>query len=138
MHVRAAHQMQLKPNLLGGQVYYVYDDTPFKQLKFLYQEIFTELDPEIQIGSYIPYWKMWLIIFIYSLIRFVLKPFWKLKPFMTLPILKLMHATFYHDTDKAFRHFGYKPFYSWVESKQRTCRWIKQTTEDLRKIKKNY
>ncbi|KAM5179581.1 3 beta-hydroxysteroid dehydrogenase type 7-like [Mantella aurantiaca] len=137
MHVLAARQMQLNPHILGGQVYYVYDDTQFEHIKNLHLELFNEFDPEIAIGSYIPYWKMWLIISIYSLIRFVLKPFWKLKPFMTLQILKLVNTTFYHDTDKACRHFDYTPFYRWVESKQRTCLWLKQTTEDLRKTKKS-
>ncbi|XP_073472770.1 3 beta-hydroxysteroid dehydrogenase type 7-like isoform X2 [Aquarana catesbeiana] len=137
MHVLAARQMQLNSCVLGGQVYYSYDDTPCKLLKDLDQELFTELDPDIQIGSQIPYWKMWLIIMIYSSIRFILKPFWKLKPFITLQILKLLNVAFYCDTDKAFRHFGYKPYYSWVESKQRTCQWLKETTEDLRKTKKN-
>ncbi|XP_018429135.1 PREDICTED: 3 beta-hydroxysteroid dehydrogenase type 7-like [Nanorana parkeri] len=137
MHVLAARQMQMNPHVLGGQAYYAYDDTPVKHIKDLHQELFTEFDPDIQIGSHIPYWKIWLLISIHSLIRFVLKPFWKLKPFLTLPILKLVSVTFYYDTDKAFRHFGYKPFYSWVESKQKISQWLKLETEDLRKTKKN-
>lgn len=137
MHVLAARQMQLNPHVLGGQAYYAYDDTPFRHLKDFVQELFTEFDPDIQMGSYMPYWKMWLIIMIYNSIIFIVKPFWKLKPFLTVPILKLVNTTFYADTDKAFRHFGYKPYYSWVESKQRTCQWLKQATEDLRKTKKD-
>nr|DBA34245.1 TPA: hypothetical protein GDO54_001824 [Pyxicephalus adspersus] len=137
MHVLAARHMQLNPGVLGGQAYYSYDDTPFLYRRELLHDLFTEFDPDIQIGSHIPYWKMWVMISLYSLISSFLKPFWKLKPFFTVQILKLVSTTFYPDTDKAFRHFGYKPFYSWVESKQRTCQWLKQTTEDMRKTKKN-
>lgn len=136
MHVLAARQMQIKPNVLGGQVYFAYDDTPVKHIKHLNHEIITQFDPDIQIGSHLPYWKMWLFISIYNMIRFILKPFWNLKPFLSVPVLKLVSVTFYRDTDKAFRHFGYKPFYSWVESKQRTSQWLKQKTEDLRMTKK--
>lgn len=126
MHVLAARQMQLHPDLLGGQVYYAYDETPFKQRFKLHHELFTEIDPDIQIGKNIPYWKMWIIVVIYSLLKVIVRPFWTLKPFMSLSILKLVTITYSHDTDKAFRDFGYKPLFTWVESKQRTCQWIKQ------------
>ncbi|XP_068122090.1 3 beta-hydroxysteroid dehydrogenase type 7-like [Hyperolius riggenbachi] len=133
MHVLAARHMQLKPALLGGQVFYAYDETPFTNWIKLYHEVYRGIDPSIQIGAQIPYWKLWLIVSVFNLIRFFLKPFWNLKPFLTLPILKLLTVTYYHDSDKAFRHFNYKPFYSWGESKRRTCLWLKQETETLKK-----
>ncbi|XP_073523866.1 3 beta-hydroxysteroid dehydrogenase type 7-like [Phyllobates terribilis] len=126
MHVLAARQMQLHPDRLGGQAYYTYDDTPFNQRVKLNYELFSEIDPAIQIGKHIPYWKMWIMVSIYNLIKTIVRPFWNLKPFMTIPILKLLVIMYNHDTDKAFRHFGYKPIFTWVESKQRTCKWIQQ------------
>ncbi|XP_075054293.1 3 beta-hydroxysteroid dehydrogenase type 7-like [Mixophyes fleayi] len=133
MHVLAARQMQLNPELLAGQVYFAYDDTPFKQMFKLSHELFTEIDPSIQIGAHIPYWKMWLIVSFFSIIRFIVKPFWNLKPFLTLPILKLLTITFHHETDKASRHFGYKPLYTWMESKHRTCKWLNQAIHTQQK-----
>ncbi|XP_056414461.1 3 beta-hydroxysteroid dehydrogenase type 7-like [Hyla sarda] len=129
MHVLAAQQMQLHPDRLGGQVYYTYDDTPFKHRVKLHHDLFTEMDPDIEIGEHVPYWKMWIIVFIYSLIKVIVRPVWNVKPFMTLPVLKLMTISYSHDTDKAFRDFGYKPLFTWVESKQRTCQWLKQATQ---------
>ncbi|KAM3936047.1 3 beta-hydroxysteroid dehydrogenase type 7-like [Leptodactylus fuscus] len=126
MHVLAARHMQLRPDVIGGQVYYAYDETPFQPMFKLYHELFAEVNPAIHMGKHIPYWKMWIMVFIFSLIKVIVGPFWKVKPFMTFPILKLMTITFSHDTDKAFRHFGYKPLFSCLESKQRTCKWLKQ------------
>ncbi|KAM9320304.1 3 beta-hydroxysteroid dehydrogenase type 7-like [Gastrophryne carolinensis] len=130
MHVVAARQMQLKPELLGGQAYYTYDDTPYKHRVKLLHDLFSEIDSNITFGAHIPYWKMWLTVAIHGLIRFMLKPFWNLKPFLTLPILKLINVTFCPETDKASRHFGYVPFYSWVESKHKTSQWLKIKWEE--------
>ncbi|KAG9485895.1 hypothetical protein GDO78_008793 [Eleutherodactylus coqui] len=137
MHLLAARQMQLHPNLMGGQAYYAYDDTPFKQRFKLNHELFTKIDHTIQIGRRIPYWKIWLIVVIQNLLKVIVKPFWSLKPFMTLSILKLVSIAYCYDTDKAFRHFGYKPLFTWLESKQRTCRWLKQEIQGQKIEKEN-
>ncbi|XP_053313125.1 3 beta-hydroxysteroid dehydrogenase type 7-like [Spea bombifrons] len=126
MHVAAAHHLQLNPDSLGGQVYYAYDDTPLRQRYTLLYELYKEIDPSIQLGTRISYWKMRLIIAAHNIISFLVKPFWTLKPFMTFGILNLLVTTFSYDTDKAYRHFGYKPYYSWAEAKLRTCTWLKQ------------
>ncbi|KAM4795666.1 3 beta-hydroxysteroid dehydrogenase type 7-like [Rhinophrynus dorsalis] len=133
MHVLAARHLQLKPDLLGGQVYYAYDHTPMRQRYRLIHDLFTEIDPCIKLGKRIPYWKMWFIVYIFSFVRYILRPFWDLKPFLTIPVLKLMVTTFSYETDKAFRHFGYQPLFSWVESRNRTCQWLKQAIKDSQK-----
>ncbi|KAG8450729.1 hypothetical protein GDO86_003125 [Hymenochirus boettgeri] len=126
MHVLAARHLQLKPDLLGGEVYYAYDSTPFMQRYKLLYELFAEIDPSIKLGTRIPYWKMWLIICTYNIFRFVLRPFWDLKPFLTFNILKIIVTSFSYETDKASKHFGYQPLYSWPECKKRTCDWLKK------------
>ncbi|XP_043355648.1 3 beta-hydroxysteroid dehydrogenase type 7-like [Dermochelys coriacea] len=87
MHVLAAQNLQLKPDVLAGQVYYSYDDTPIRK-GFL--------------------------------------------PFLNLPLLNTITTTFSYETDKAFRHFGYIPLYSWGESKRRTTEWLKSATKNSR------
>ncbi|XP_063300196.1 3 beta-hydroxysteroid dehydrogenase type 7-like isoform X1 [Pelobates fuscus] len=131
MHVLAARQLQMKPELLGGQVYYPYDDTPVRQRYKLLYELYTDIDPRIQLGSHVPYWQMWLIISIFTIFAFLVRPFYTLKPFLTLNTLNFVVTTFSYETDKAFRHFGYQPKYSWMEAKIRTCKWIKNATESL-------
>ncbi|OCT94232.1 3 beta-hydroxysteroid dehydrogenase type 7 isoform X2 [Xenopus laevis] len=133
MHVQAARHLYLKPELLGGEVYYVYDSTPMRQRYKLIYELFTQVDPSIQMGHRIPYWKMWLIINIYNIIQYIVRPFWNLKPFMTLPILNIIVTSFSYETDKAFRHFGYQPLFNWAECKKRTCEWLKNVVHDVPK-----
>ncbi|KAM4701869.1 3 beta-hydroxysteroid dehydrogenase type 7-like [Discoglossus pictus] len=138
MHVVAARNLQLKSELLGGQVYYAYDDTPAKHRYTLVTELYTDIDPHMKLGPHIPYWKIWIIVQIYTIIKFFVRPFFTIKPFLTLPILKLIHTTFSYDTDKAFKHFEYKPYYSWAESKYRTCEWLRSETQNMQSDHKSH
>jgi len=126
MHVLAARHLQLKPDILAGQVYYSYDDTPTTKSFLIRYQLMSCLDPSIRLGSHIPYWKMWLLIHLHRIIEVILSPFWKLRPSLNFPLLHTIVTTFSYETDKAFRHFGYKPLYSWQESKLRTARWLEK------------
>uniref|UniRef100_A0A8B9QJG6 3-beta hydroxysteroid dehydrogenase/isomerase domain-containing protein n=1 Tax=Apteryx owenii TaxID=8824 RepID=A0A8B9QJG6_APTOW len=131
MHVLAARNLQLKPDLLAGQVYYSYDDTPTRKGFLIRHQLLSSMDPSVRLGSRIPYWKMWLIIHLHRIIKVLLYPFWKPQPFLNLPLLNTIVTTFSYETDKASRHFGYKPLFSWAESKQRTAQWLKATTGNM-------
>ncbi|XP_074870169.1 3 beta-hydroxysteroid dehydrogenase type 7-like [Carettochelys insculpta] len=124
MHVLAARNLQLKPDVLAGQVYYCYDDTPFRKGFLVVYQLLSGADPSIRLGSRIPYWKLWLQIHFYRLMKILLYPLWKTRPILNFPVLNVMNITFSTETDKAFRHFGYKPFYSWEESKHHTTEWL--------------
>uniref|UniRef100_A0A8C3IWS1 3-beta hydroxysteroid dehydrogenase/isomerase domain-containing protein n=1 Tax=Chrysemys picta bellii TaxID=8478 RepID=A0A8C3IWS1_CHRPI len=132
MHVLAARNLQLKPDVLAGQVYYSYDDTPTRKGFLVRYQLLSGMDPSIRLGSRIPYWKVWLQIYVYRIIRILLYPFWKPQPFLNLPLLNTITTTFSYETDKAFRHFGYTPLYSWGESKRRTTEWLKSATKNSR------
>ncbi|XP_025962946.2 3 beta-hydroxysteroid dehydrogenase type 7-like [Dromaius novaehollandiae] len=131
MHVLAARNLQLKPDLLAGQVYYSYDDTPTRKGFLIRHQLLSSMDPSVRLGSHIPYWKMWLIIHLHRIIKVLLYPFWKPQPFLNLPLLNTVVTTFSYETDKASRHFGYQPLFSWTESKQRTAQWLKATTGNM-------
>ncbi|XP_010117737.1 PREDICTED: 3 beta-hydroxysteroid dehydrogenase type 7 [Chlamydotis macqueenii] len=131
MHVLAARNLQLKPGLLAGQVYYCYDDTPTRQAFLIRHQLLSSADPSVRLGSHIPYWKMWLMIQLHRIIKVLLYPFWKPQPFLNFPILNTIVTTFFYETDKASRHFGYKPLFSWKESKHRTAQWLKAAAGNL-------
>ncbi|NXK99711.1 3BHS7 dehydrogenase, partial [Mesembrinibis cayennensis] len=116
MHVLAARNLQLKPDLLAGQVYYSYDDTPTRKCFLIRHQLLSFMDPSIKLGSHIPYWKMWLMIQLNRIIKVILYPFRKPQPFLNLPSLNMIVTTFCYETDKASRHFGYKPLFTWKES----------------------
>ncbi|XP_014808583.1 PREDICTED: 3 beta-hydroxysteroid dehydrogenase type 7-like [Calidris pugnax] len=131
MHVLAAKNLQLKPDLLAGQVYYSYDDTPTSKSFLIRHELLSSMDPSVRLGSHIPYWKMWLMIQLHRIIKVILYPFWKPPPFIDLPLLNTIVTTFSYETDKASRHFGYKPLFTWKESKHRTAQWLKAAVGNL-------
>ncbi|NXV18793.1 3BHS7 dehydrogenase, partial [Cepphus grylle] len=116
MHVLAARNLQLKPDILAGQVYYSYDDTPTRKGFLINHQLLSSMDPSVRLGSRIPYWKMWLMIQLHRIIKVILYPFWKPPPFLNLPLLNTIVTTFSYETDKASRHFGYKPLFTWKES----------------------
>ncbi|KFQ23345.1 3 beta-hydroxysteroid dehydrogenase type 7, partial [Mesitornis unicolor] len=116
MHVLAARNLQLNPDLLAGQVYYCYDDTPTRKGFLVRYQLLSSMDPSVRLGSHIPYWKMWLMIQLHRIIKVLLYPFWKPQPFLNFPLLNTIVTTFSYETDKASRHFGYKPLFSWKES----------------------
>ncbi|KAM6373169.1 3 beta-hydroxysteroid dehydrogenase type 7 isoform 2-T5 [Pluvialis apricaria] len=131
MHVLAARNLQLKPDSLAGQVYYSYDDTPTRKGFLIRHQLLSSVDPSVRLGSHIPYWKMWLMIQLHRIIRVILYPFWKPRPFLNLPLLNTIVTTFSYETDKASRHFGYKPLFTWKESKHRTAQWLKAAAGNL-------
>lgn len=97
---------------------------------FVRYQLLLAMDPSIRLGSHIPYWKLWLLIYFYRIVKILLYPFWKPQPFLNLPLLNTLITIFSYETDKAFRHFGYTPLYSWGESRHRTAEWLKSATKN--------
>uniref|UniRef100_A0A8B9GGK0 3-beta hydroxysteroid dehydrogenase/isomerase domain-containing protein n=1 Tax=Amazona collaria TaxID=241587 RepID=A0A8B9GGK0_9PSIT len=115
IHVLAARNLQLKPDLLMGQVYYAYADTPTRKGFLIRHQLLSSVDPSVRLGSHIPYCKMWLMIQVHRITKVILYPFWKPQPFLNLPLLNMIVTTFSYETDKASRRFGYKPLFTWEE-----------------------
>ncbi|KAM9218700.1 LOW QUALITY PROTEIN: 3 beta-hydroxysteroid dehydrogenase type 7-like [Leptosomus discolor] len=122
------HVLQLKPDLLAGQVYHSYDDTPTRKGS---HQLLSSTDPSVRPGSRIPCWKMWLKMQLHRIIRVILYPFWNPRPFLDLPLLTMVVSTTSYETDKASRPFGYKPLFTWKESKHGTALWLKAAAGNL-------
>uniref|UniRef100_A0A8D2PK44 3-beta hydroxysteroid dehydrogenase/isomerase domain-containing protein n=1 Tax=Zosterops lateralis melanops TaxID=1220523 RepID=A0A8D2PK44_ZOSLA len=131
MHVLAARHLQLQPDLLAGQIYYCYDDTPSKKSFLVRHQLLSSADPSVRLGSHIPYWKMWLMIQLHRVIRAILPPFWRPQPFLSVALLNTIVTSFSFQTDKASRHFGYKPLFTWQESRLRTAQWLRAAAGTL-------
>ena len=46
-------------------------------------------------------------------------------PLLNPYTLAVANTTFTVSTDKARRHFGYEPLFSWEDSRSRTIRWVR-------------
>uniref|UniRef100_W5M6R0 Hydroxy-delta-5-steroid dehydrogenase, 3 beta- and steroid delta-isomerase n=1 Tax=Lepisosteus oculatus TaxID=7918 RepID=W5M6R0_LEPOC len=121
MHLLACRSLQERPLLLGGQVYFCYDESPYKSfvdfnMQFLSGFGFREVR--------IPMWLLWAAAMTNDLLHTLLRPLCNYSPQLNRYTLAVASTTFTVSTDKARRHFGYQPLYSWEESRCRTLAWV--------------
>nr|XP_033801188.1 3 beta-hydroxysteroid dehydrogenase type 7 isoform X2 [Geotrypetes seraphini] len=131
MHLLVAQKIQESPATIGGQIYYCYDHSPYKSYDEFNMQFLSACGIRM-IGSrpVIPYYFLYLLAVLNELLQFLLKPFCLYAPLMNKYTLAVVSTTFTVQTDKAERHFGYHPLYSWEESKSRTIRWIQSLDGD--------
>ncbi|KAI8506523.1 3 beta-hydroxysteroid dehydrogenase type 7 [Branchiostoma belcheri] len=67
----------------------------------------------------LPLWVLYFIAYVLAFLRFLLKPFYNFVPPITPALLTLLNTTFYFNCKKARRLLGYKPLFTWEESKQK-------------------
>ncbi|XP_030066225.1 3 beta-hydroxysteroid dehydrogenase type 7 isoform X2 [Microcaecilia unicolor] len=131
MHLLVAQKIQESPASIGGQIYYCYDHSPYKSYDDFNMEFLSACGIRM-IGSrpLVPYFFLYLMAVFNELLQFLLKPFCIYAPLLNKYTLAVVSTTFTVQTDKAERHFGYRPLYSWEESKARTIHWL-QSIADL-------
>ncbi|XP_078508601.1 3 beta-hydroxysteroid dehydrogenase type 7 isoform X1 [Lissotriton helveticus] len=126
MHLLAARKIQESPSAIGGQAYFCYDNSPYLSYYDFNMEFLAACGFRL-IGSrpLVPYFILFLVALLNELLQWLLRPFFCYAPLLNKYTLAVASTTFTVETDKAERHFGYKPLYSWDESKARTINWIK-------------
>ncbi|XP_065260464.1 3 beta-hydroxysteroid dehydrogenase type 7 [Emys orbicularis] len=127
MHVLVARQMQDAPAAIGGQVYFCYDASPYKSYEDFNMEILASCGFRL-LGSQpvVPHWLLRCLALANNLLRRLLRPFFSYAPLLNPYTLAVASTTFTVQTDKAQRHFGYQPLYTWEESRARTVAWIQE------------
>ncbi|XP_048450680.1 3 beta-hydroxysteroid dehydrogenase type 7-like, partial [Rhincodon typus] len=117
-----------RPEVVGGEAYFCYDDSPSLSyeefdMQFLggcgFRMVGVGEDP-------LPSFVLYLLAYLSQWVFWILKPllgFWK---FLNVYALHMITTSFTVSTDKAGRHFGYSPIFSWVESHNRTLSWVHQ------------
>ncbi|XP_074920791.1 3 beta-hydroxysteroid dehydrogenase type 7 [Chelonoidis abingdonii] len=127
MHVLVARQMQEAPAVIGGQVYFCYDASPYKSYEDFNMEILASCGFRL-LGSQpvVPHWLLRCLALANDLLRRLLRPFFSYAPLLNPYTLAVASTTFTVQTDKAQRHFGYQPLYSWEESRARTVAWLQE------------
>nr|XP_006002255.1 PREDICTED: 3 beta-hydroxysteroid dehydrogenase type 7 [Latimeria chalumnae] len=134
MHLLAAQALQEKPSALGGQIYFCYDESPYRSYDDFNMEFLASCGFRM-IGSrpVVPYFLLYLIAVINEVLQSLLRPFCTYSPLMNKYTLAVATTTFTVNTDKAERHFGYRPLYTWEESKRRTIGWLRALDAEYRK-----
>ncbi|XP_069508026.1 3 beta-hydroxysteroid dehydrogenase type 7 isoform X2 [Ambystoma mexicanum] len=131
MHLLAARKMQESPSSVSGQVYFCYDNSPYLSYYDFNMEFLASCGFRI-IGSrpLIPYWLLFILAFLNELLQWLLRPLCCYAPILNMYTLAVASTTFTVQTDKAERHFGYQPLYSWEECKAHTIDWIKTFSKE--------
>ncbi|XP_068100026.1 3 beta-hydroxysteroid dehydrogenase type 7 [Hyperolius riggenbachi] len=133
MHVLAARQLQEKTSVLGGQVYFCYDDSPYKSYEDFNMEFLSACGFRM-VGAHplVPYFLLYLVALFNVLLQWLLHPFCTYAPMLNTYTLAVASTTFTVQTNKAERHFGYKPLFSWEESKRNTVGWVKSFEQKMK------
>ncbi|XP_077170767.1 3 beta-hydroxysteroid dehydrogenase type 7 isoform X2 [Paroedura picta] len=130
MHLLAARKIQEIPSLMGGQVYFCYDNSPYKSYEEFNMEFLRPCGFRL-LGSrpLLPFWFLYCMASFNALLQWLLKPFYAYAPLLNPYTLRVVSTTFTVETDKAQKQFGYEPLYTWEESLDRTVMWLKEIDE---------
>ncbi|XP_011376919.2 3 beta-hydroxysteroid dehydrogenase type 7 isoform X2 [Pteropus vampyrus] len=125
MHVLVARELEQRAALMGGQVYFCYDESPYKSYEDFNMEFLGPCGLRL-VGTHplLPYWLLMLLAALNALLQWLLRPLLLYAPLLNPYTLAVANTTFTVSTNKAQRHFGYEPLFSWEDSRTRTIRWV--------------
>uniref|UniRef100_A0ABM5EIM4 3 beta-hydroxysteroid dehydrogenase type 7 isoform X2 n=1 Tax=Pogona vitticeps TaxID=103695 RepID=A0ABM5EIM4_9SAUR len=137
MHLLVARKIQECPTVIGGQVYFCYDNSPYKSYEDFNMEFLRPCGFSL-LGSrpLVPYFLLYFIALFNAFLQWLLKPFCTYAPIFNPYTLAVASTTFTVETDKAQRNFGYQPRYTWEESRNSTVKWL-QEMDAQRQMGKN-
>uniref|UniRef100_H2ZF16 3-beta hydroxysteroid dehydrogenase/isomerase domain-containing protein n=1 Tax=Ciona savignyi TaxID=51511 RepID=H2ZF16_CIOSA len=130
-HLLAAKIMQETPEVVGGNAYFIGDETPKLSytrlnLKFCEHLGYTLAKPD----PYVPRWVFYLIACIYAFTCKLLSWFGIHKPALLTPAaVRVVCTPFTTSYAKFKKDFGYEPLYSWEEALQSTKRDVEMIVE---------
>ncbi|KAJ3601299.1 hypothetical protein NHX12_032271 [Muraenolepis orangiensis] len=121
MHLLAVRGLMERPQTVGGEAYFCYDDSPYKSydafnMQFLSVFNFREVR--------LPLTVLWFLAVFNDLVRWLLWPVYKYTPLLNRYTLAVACTSFTVSSDKARRHFRYTPLYNWEECRARTQAWV--------------
>lgn len=126
MHILAARALRERPETLGGEAFYCYDESPYKSYdEFNMQFLSTFNFRRLRIPQLI----LWFLAIVNDVLRWILSPVYAFTPLLNRYTYATVTTSFTVSTDKASRHFQYRPLYSWDQCKERTQKWVDSFAE---------
>ncbi|KAJ8350931.1 hypothetical protein SKAU_G00260610 [Synaphobranchus kaupii] len=120
---RALRDPDRRP-LVGGNFYFVSDDTPPISYSDFNHAVMSPLGFTIQERPFLPYALLFLLSFLMELLQRLLRPFLQYNPPLNRQLLTMVNTPFTFTYRKAQKDIGYTPHYSWEESRKRTTDWL--------------
>ncbi|KAI3359514.1 hypothetical protein L3Q82_013917, partial [Scortum barcoo] len=110
MHLLAARALRERPQMVGGEAFFCYDDSPYKNYEdFNMQFLSTFNFRKVTMPSVV----LWFMAMFNDILRWLLSPFYNYTPLLNRYTLAVACTSFTVCTDKALRHFQYRPLYDW-------------------------
>lgn len=125
-HIQAGRALKdsQKRAVLGGNFYYISDDTPPVSYSDFNYAVLSPLGFGIQERPIVPFPLLYLLSFLMELLHVVLRPFLKFTPPLNRQLLTMLNTPFSFSYQKAHRDFEYSPRYDWEEARKCTSDWL--------------
>ncbi|CAL8274575.1 unnamed protein product [Lota lota] len=121
MHLLAARGLMERPQTVGGEVYFCYDDSPYKSYEDFNLQFLSAFDfKQVRV----PLAVLWFLAVFNDLVRWLLRPVFRYTPLLNRYTLAVACTSFTVRSDKARRHFQYTPLFGWEECRARTQTWV--------------
>ncbi|XP_053194498.1 3 beta-hydroxysteroid dehydrogenase type 7 [Scomber japonicus] len=121
MHLLAARALRQQPQIVAGEAFFCYDDSPYKSYEdfnMLFLSTFNFRRVRM------PFVVLWFMAMVNDVLRWMLSPFYNYTPLLNSYTLAVASTSFTVCTDKALRHFQYSPLYDWDQCRERTQKWV--------------
>uniref|UniRef100_A0A3B1ITP5 Hydroxy-delta-5-steroid dehydrogenase, 3 beta- and steroid delta-isomerase 2 n=1 Tax=Astyanax mexicanus TaxID=7994 RepID=A0A3B1ITP5_ASTMX len=125
-HLQAARALKepQKRAVVGGNFYYISDNTPPISYSDFNHAVLSPLGFGIQERPVLPFTVLYLIAFLVEMLQAVLRPFLRFTLPLNRQLLVMLNTPFSFSYQKAHRDLGYTPRYEWAEARKRTTDWL--------------
>ncbi|XP_047427130.1 3 beta-hydroxysteroid dehydrogenase type 7 [Mugil cephalus] len=121
MHVLAAQALRERPQTVGGEAFFCYDDSPYKSYEDFNMTLLSRFNfRKVRMPAVV----LWFLAMVNDLLRWIMSPVYNYTPLLNRYTLAVASTTFTVSTDKAQRYFQYRPLYNWAQCLARTQKWI--------------
>ncbi|XP_057674010.1 3 beta-hydroxysteroid dehydrogenase type 7 isoform X1 [Corythoichthys intestinalis] len=121
MHVLAARALREHPESVGGEAFFCYDESPYKSYEDFNMLFLSTFNFQ---RVRMPLLLLWFLAMLNDILRWILTPFCNFTPLLNSYTLAVAITSFTVKTDKALRHFQYRPLYDWEQCRERTQKWV--------------
>ncbi|XP_062861437.1 hydroxy-delta-5-steroid dehydrogenase, 3 beta- and steroid delta-isomerase 1 [Trichomycterus rosablanca] len=125
-HLQAARALRdpEKRSVVGGNFYYISDDTPPVSYSDFNHAVLSPLGFSIQERPSLPFSILYIICFLMEVLKAVLYPILRFTPPLNRQLLIMLNTPFTFSYQKAKQDLGYAPRYDWAEARKRTTDWL--------------
>nr|XP_046219506.1 hydroxy-delta-5-steroid dehydrogenase, 3 beta- and steroid delta-isomerase 1 [Oncorhynchus gorbuscha] len=137
-HLQAARALRdpQRRAAIGGNFYYISDDTPPVSYSDFNHAVLSPLGFSIQEKPILPIPVLYLLCFLMEMLQILLCPFKRFTPPINRQLLTMLNTPFSFSYQRAQRDMGYAPRYSWEEARKRTMDWVaSQLPKERERIK---